>query len=133
MKIMSSYKDYAPMTVKVKKLRQFPVLSNSIGATGSFDGVAWFGLCGIGMFLQINDEHQFKLRMNCGKGTNTKFELLALCCLAKVAYILSIDSLSVIGSSMVIVNWTKKLVLYKSFPFFSGTSRLNLCWLLFML
>lgn len=41
--------------------------------------------CGAGMLLLLNHDHMFKLKMNCGFGSNTIAELLAT---PKMSYLL---------------------------------------------
>lgn len=59
---------------------------------GFFDGTAQNNTCGAGVLLVINEDHKFKMRMNCGFGSNTKAELLALWSLVNFAATAGIDS-----------------------------------------
>lgn len=45
-----------------------------------FDGATNLGVCGDGGVIHLNFNHYFTLRMNCGRGSNMKAELLALWC-----------------------------------------------------
>ena len=78
-------------------------------ASRFFDEAEQDGICNVGALLQINDEHIFSHKLNCGHGTNTKVELLAFWCLVKKIIILDIDTLHIFGDSLVIVNWEKKI------------------------
>ena len=63
---------------------------------GFFDGVEKDGMCGAGMVIMLHMEHSFWLRMDVGRGTNTRSELLALWGLLLFAYI---------GRSMGCMSW----------------------------
>ena len=115
--------------VKIKGLRDIRDLPTSSKATCFFDAEVQSGFCGASIFLNANDEHLFASKINSGKGTNTKVELLALGCLTKFDFILGIDTLKVSGDSLVIVNWQKSYVIYRSFPFSSGVGGMNLSWI----
>ena len=67
------------------------------------------GKCGGGMFLRINEDHNFKLWMSCGSGTNSRGELMALWKLLQFASLNGIVSLHVFGDSRVIINWSNDL------------------------
>jgi ribonuclease HI len=47
--------------------------------------------------------------MNCGKGTNTRSELLSLWCILYFATYLKITQLQLLGDSKVIVDWFNNL------------------------
>ena len=76
-------------------------------ATTFFDHVAQDGICCASILLRINEEHLLRIKLNCGKGNNTKDELLALWFLVNFDSILGIDTLNIYGDSLVVVNWSK--------------------------
>ena len=61
------------------------------------------------MVLKINEDRYFKLRMNCGNGTNTKPKLMALWCLLDFTAYLGIDTMTIYGDSLTVVYCDKKL------------------------
>ena len=73
-------------------------------ATSLFGAVAQDCICGSVSLVRINDEHNFKLKLNFGQGTKTKDELLSLWCLVKFTTTLGIDTIYIFGDSLVIVN-----------------------------
>lgn len=75
---------------------------------GFFDGSAIDGLCAVGGVLYINKDHYFKLKMNCGTGSNTKAELLGLWCIITVAAIMGLQEMTVFGDSWVTIKWALK-------------------------
>ena len=59
-------------------------------------------MCGWGSSL--TESQLFKLKLNCGQGTNSKVELLDLWCLCKVALTFGLDAIEIFGDSQVIIN-----------------------------
>ena len=108
MKIDSSYKFYSMVEFRIKGLRRIHEFHVSSETTGFLYWGTQSGISGAGVFFRINDEHLFRLKMNCGRGSNTKYELLYISCLSKFASTLGIDILKIYGDSLVIVNWEKK-------------------------
>jgi hypothetical protein len=47
----------------------------------------------------------YRLKMNCGKGKNTKGELVALWVILFFAYIKQVSRLQLVGDSKVIIDW----------------------------
>ena len=60
--------------------------------------------CGAGVILKVINESVFKLSLGCGKGTNTRGELLALWCLFCFAHEKHFTHLQVVGDSKVIID-----------------------------
>ena len=49
------------------------------------------------------------MKLNCGRGTNAKEQLLSLWCLCKVALTFGLDAINIFGNSQVILNWAKDI------------------------
>ena len=66
-RILSLYKDYALIDIikRPQKITNLPALTY---ATGFFDGATKNGICGVEIVLKLNDDHHFKLWMNCVLG-----------------------------------------------------------------
>ena len=71
---------------------------------GFFDGAEHARNCGTGMTLRIDDSHSFKQRMGVGSGTNTFFEILALCRILWFTKKRNILELSIFRNSKVVIN-----------------------------
>jgi hypothetical protein len=67
---------------KVCRVDRPPLLDWDM-AVGFFDGASqdMGSKCGAGAVLKCPIEGTFRIKMNCGKGTNTRGELLALWCI----------------------------------------------------
>ena len=74
---------------------------------GFFDGASQSGRgkCGVGAVLKCREGDVFSIKMNCGMGTNTRGELLALWILLYLALHKQVYSLQLVGDSKVIVDW----------------------------
>ena len=66
------YKDYYQAKVKTSKIRRIVDVPSTQEAIGFFDGAIHGGFCAARVVLRLNNDHFFKLRLNCGHGTNTK-------------------------------------------------------------
>jgi ribonuclease HI len=75
-----------------------------------FDGAAQSsGLCcGVGGIFKSHPERTTKWFLSCGRGTNTKVELLGLWTTLMFASFWSLDHLQVIGDSKVIIYWINR-------------------------
>ena len=95
---------------KVNKARilQQPLLDQNV-AVGFFDGASQYGgrRCGAGSLLISPELGKFSIIWNCGVGTNSRAELLALWSLLSFASNLGISSLQIVGDSKLIVDWYK--------------------------
>lgn len=83
-----------------------PLVSSDLVPTGYFDGASEEGglKCGVGAILGIDEFMQIKMKMNCGRSTNTHGGLLALSVLLWVAHINQISNMYVLGDSKVIID-----------------------------
>ena len=74
---------------------------------GYFDGASQDGgtKCGVGAILISPLLGRFNIKWNCGFGTNTRSELLALWSILHFARSLGIDAIQIAGDSRVIVEW----------------------------
>lgn len=74
-----------------------------------FDGSSKDGgvVSGDGMVLKLPITHYFRLWMGCGRGTNTRSELLALCGLLYFFHLKNILCMMVAGDSKVILDWAQ--------------------------
>ena len=72
-----------------------------------FDGASQDGgtKCGVGAILISPLLSRYNIMWNCGYGTNTRSELLALWSILHFARSLGIDAIQIAGDSMVIVEW----------------------------
>ena len=75
------------------------------GNMGYFDEAAKDGMCGAGMLLCLENSSTFKLRMDAGRGCNTKAELLALWGLLYFASLRMVPNLKILGDSKFIIDW----------------------------
>jgi ribonuclease HI len=76
-------------------------------AVGFFDGASQERgeTCGAGAVLKCPVLGTFRIKMNCGSGTNTKAELLALWCILFFAHYKKVTRLQLVGDSKVIIDW----------------------------
>jgi ribonuclease HI len=74
---------------------------------GFFDGASQERgtKCGVGAVIKCPVLGTFRLKMNCGSGTNTKGELLALWCILYFACFKKINRLQLVGDSKIIIDW----------------------------
>ena len=72
---------------------------------GFFDGVAAEGVGGAGIYLAINSNHYFHIKLGCEGSTNTREKILAMRALMHRASSLGLPSLQIFGDSSVIINW----------------------------
>lgn len=70
-----------------------------------FDGAEQAGCCGAGGFFKSNQTGITKWYFSCGRGTNTKAELLALWSTLYLATSWSVKHLIVLGDSRVVIDW----------------------------
>jgi ribonuclease HI len=61
--------------------------------------------CGVGSLLKCQVLCSFRLKMNCGRGTNTRGELLALWCILYFARYKKVTRLHLVGDSKIIIDW----------------------------
>jgi hypothetical protein len=55
--------------------------------------------------LKFLEKGTYKIMMNCGRGANTKGELLALWCLLYFSSYIKVTQLQLVGDSRVIIDW----------------------------
>jgi ribonuclease HI len=81
-----------------------------------FDGAAQANgsCCGAGGFFRAHPERITKWSLNCGRGTNTKAELLGLWVTLSLASCWNITHLHICGDSKVIIDWISKKSLLHS-------------------
>jgi ribonuclease HI len=93
-------------STKVSRIDRPPLLDWDL-AVGFFDGASQDRgeKCGAGAVLKCPELGTFRLKMNCGSGTNTRGELLALWCLLYFACYKKITKLQLVGDSKVIIDW----------------------------
>ena len=72
---------------------------------GFFDGAATEGISGVGIYLAINSNHYFHIKLVCGGSTKTRAELLAIWALMHWALTLGLPTLQIFGDYSVIINW----------------------------
>ena len=82
--ISSLLKDYLAHTSR-SKLRIIGKSSVLNYPVGFFDGASTYGSYGAGFSLCIGLSHFFHVKIGCGKGTNTRVELLALWGISHIA------------------------------------------------
>jgi hypothetical protein len=63
--------------------------------------------CGVRVVLKCPIEDTFRIKMNCGKGTNTTGQLLALWCILFFSFYKKITILQLVGDSKVTIDWFK--------------------------
>jgi ribonuclease HI len=61
--------------------------------------------CGVGAMIKCPLIGTFRLKMNYGRGTNTKGELLALWCILYFACIKKINRIQLVGDSKITIDW----------------------------
>jgi ribonuclease HI len=74
---------------------------------GFFDGASQDrgNKCGFGALLKCPVLGTLKFNMNCGRGTNTMGELLALWCILYFACYKKLSRLQLVGDSKIIIDW----------------------------
>ena len=102
-----------PKNYRIQKTRiiQQPVFIHDM-SIGYFDGASQDGgtRCGVGAILIAPHLGRYNIKWNCGFGTNTWSELLALWGLLHLARSLGIDSIQIAGDSRIIVEWFKGII-----------------------
>jgi hypothetical protein len=75
-----------------------------------FDGAAKSdgSMCGAGGIIKVQKETVYKWKLNCGKGTNTKAELMGAWASLWIAEFLKLFDLHLLGDSKVVIDWLKK-------------------------
>jgi ribonuclease HI len=91
---------------KVSRIERSPFLVGD-WPVGFFDGASQERgtKCGAGAVIKCPVLGTFRIKMNCGSGTNTRGELLALWCLLYFASHKKISKLNLVGDSKVIIDW----------------------------
>jgi hypothetical protein len=84
-------------------------------AVGFFDGASQCegSKCGAGAILKCPELGFYSLKLNCGPGTNTRGELLALWSILFFAHYKQIKSLQLVGDSKVIIDWFSLKTIYR--------------------
>jgi len=87
-----------------------PLLLDWAGVVGFFDGASQERetKCRLGAILKCPIMGTYKLKLNYGKGTNSKGELMALWLILYFYYIKQVSRLLLIGDSKVIIDWYTK-------------------------
>jgi hypothetical protein len=91
-----------------KRIDRPPVFYWGGNVVGFFDGASQEtgGMkCGAGTILKCPLLGTYKLKMNCGKGTNTKGEMLALWLILYFSYLKQVPRLLLMGDSKIIIDW----------------------------
>ena len=109
LQIFSLYKDCVSEVHRCLKFKEVLDVPFHLDATSFVDGATKDGFCACSAVHQINKDHYFTLKLNCGLHSNTVAELLALWCLWGMALLFGIDTLNVCVYSMVIVKWENEL------------------------
>ena len=90
------------------------------------------GSSGARMYMRINEDHNFKLWMSYGLGTNSRVELLTLWGLLQFTLLNGIVSIQILGDSKVIINWDKHMSKLQVFALEHWCQRVTLLILSFM-
>lgn len=69
-----------------------------------FDGALSDGVCSCGAWIKLDNNDQYHMYWNGGKGTNNKEELLALWSGLWVSHNLSLQSINIYGDSKIIID-----------------------------
>ena len=72
---------------------------------GFFDGDSTLCKGGVGVYIMLNMDHYFFLKLGCGQSTNTWLELLALWVLLIFSKHIGLPYLHIRGDSSAIINW----------------------------
>jgi hypothetical protein len=93
-------------SVQSQRLARPPLLEGNL-VIGVFDGALQNGgeKCGAGALLKCQVQDVYSIKLNCGTGTNTRGELLALWSLLFFSLHKQVSCLQLIGDSKVIVDW----------------------------
>ena len=105
--ILQALREYKPFH-KLKNLRiDRPPCLDWDYAVGFFDGASqdMGKKCGVGSVLKFPALGTFNMKMNCGYGTNTNRELLALWCMLYFENVLKVTRLMMAGDSNFIIDW----------------------------
>jgi len=93
------------------KLPKDILISANMNSTLSwFDGATRSdgSMCGVGGIIKVQKETTYKWRLNCGKGANTKAELMGACSSLWFVEYLLLSDLHLLGDSKVVIDWLKK-------------------------
>ena len=90
---------------KVRRIDIPPILQWDL-AVGFFDGASQDrgDSCGAGAVLKCPMLATFRIKMNCGSGSNTKAELLALWFILYFAHLKKVTRLQLVSDSKVIID-----------------------------
>ena len=75
---MMKLQDYGFDQISRSNRIPLQLICDGLMVTRFFDGAEENGSFSVGMVIKLQHNHQFKLRMVVGTGTNTKVELVAL-------------------------------------------------------
>jgi ribonuclease HI len=97
----------------VGKIQKGPKARRSTTLLPVDKALAWFDraaqqngtLCGVGEVLKIDDHTEYRWTLNCGRGTNSRVELLGAWATLILATRLSIFDLFVLGDSKIVIDW----------------------------
>jgi hypothetical protein len=80
-----------------------------------FDGAAKSdgSICGAGGIIKVQEATVYRWTLNCGKGTNTKAELLGAWASLWLVDYLSLPDLHLLGDSKVVIDWLTKRAVYR--------------------
>jgi ribonuclease HI len=65
-------------------------------------------LCGVGGVLNIDEHTKFRWTLNCGRGTNSRAELMGAWATLTLATRLYVYDLYVLGDSKIIIDWLNR-------------------------
>jgi len=104
-KIISLYNFLPPKIIqhKNKKIREHKISQMSF-PRDFFDGAPQNSICACSIFISMNEDHNFSIHWNGGKGTNNKAEAMALSGLLHFNTFLNIPSLQIYGDSKLIID-----------------------------
>jgi ribonuclease HI len=73
--------------------------------TGWFDGASQRNgeISGVGGLISLNEQNSYRWSLNCGRGTNTRAELLGAWAILTLAHRLAISDILILGDSKLLL------------------------------
>lgn len=110
LKISRDFREFHEENTPSSRTLTDPCFNNSL-TLGFFNGALQDRgkKCVMGAIMKLRDNYVFKLRMGCGRGTNTRGELLGVWMFLYFSRRVTISPLHINGDSKVIVYWLRNL------------------------
>jgi len=115
--IVAAFEAFSQKSINHKRVdSSYQSMETSPFPKAFFDDAEHQGTCGCGILIMINENTQFSIHWNGGRGSNSKVEAMALAVLLKFCLFLDLQHVSIFGDSKVMVDFISRKK-----PYFSAT------------